>query len=141
MDNESERLRRQSNGPGQSASDAPKAAAGRRILVVDDNQDSAESLALLLELKGHEVRTAFAGPAALDIASTFQPEVVLLDIGLPGMDGYEVARRLRAGNDGSRLVALTGYGQDDDRQRSRDAGFDHHLVKPVDLDELARVIG
>lgn len=118
----------------------PKAAAGRRILVVDDNQDSAESLALLLELHGHEVRTAFAGPAALETASTFRPDVVLLDIGLPGMDGYEVARRLRADDHRSLLVALTGYGRDDDRQRSQEAGFDHHLVKPVDLEELARVL-
>jgi CheY-like chemotaxis protein len=113
----------------------------RRILVVDDSQDSAESLALLLELHGHEVRTAFAGPAALETASAFCPDVVLLDIGLPGMDGYEVARRLRAEHGGCRLIALTGYGRDDDRRRSREAGFDHHLVKPVDLEELTRLLG
>ena len=119
---------------------------GRRVLVVDDSRDSAESLALLLELKGHEVRVALDGPAALEAARGFLPEIVLLDIGLPGMDGYEVARRLRAGRDGidgegMLLVALTGYGQDEDRRRSREAGFDHHLVKPVDFDELARVLG
>lgn len=115
--------------------------AGRRLLVVDDNRDSAESLALLLEMYGHEVQMAFEGLAALEMARTFRPEVVLLDIGLPGMDGYEVARRLRAGQESHLvLVALTGYGQDDDRRLSREAGFDHHLVKPVDLQELARVI-
>jgi PAS domain S-box-containing protein len=113
----------------------------RRILVVDDNQDSAESLALLLEIYGHEVQVAFTGPAALDRARTFLPDVVLLDIGLPGMDGYEVARQLRAERDGCRLVALTGYGQDEDRRRSREAGFDHHLIKPVDLEALVRVLG
>jgi DNA-binding response OmpR family regulator len=131
MDNESEGRR------GSAADGADR----RRILVVDDSQDSAESLALLLELHGHEVRTAFAGPAALEAASTFLPEIVLLDIGLPGMDGYEVARRLRVEHDGCRLIALTGYGREDDRERSREAGFDHHLVKPVDLAELTRVLG
>lgn len=135
MDNESEERRRSRLAAEESE------PARRRILVVDDNQDSAESLALLLEIYGHEVRTAFAGPAALETASTFRPDVVLLDIGLPGMDGYEVARRLRAEHDRCRLIALTGYGRDDDRERSREAGFDHHLVKPVDLNELARVLG
>jgi PAS domain S-box-containing protein len=134
----SQREQREEAAPVEPAS--PKAAAGRRILVVDDNQDSAESLALLLEIHGHEVRTAFAGLDALETASTFRPDVVLLDIGLPGMDGYEVARRLRADDHRGLLVALTGYGRDDDRQRSLEAGFDHHLVKPVDLDELARVL-
>jgi two-component system CheB/CheR fusion protein len=125
MNHESEELRR----------------PARRILVVDDNQDSAEGLAMLLEIYGHEVRIAFSGPEALDAARTFLPDVVLLDIGLPGMDGYEVARQIRAGRKDCRLVALTGYGQEEDRQRSRDAGFDHHLVKPVDLEELRRVLG
>jgi PAS domain S-box-containing protein len=127
-----------------AAAEGDGEAARRRVLVVDDNEDSADSLALLLELKGHEVRVALDGPAALATAHAFQPEVVLLDIGLPGMDGYEVARRLRAeraGEGGLLLVALTGYGQDEDRRRSREAGFDHHLVKPVDFDELTRVLG
>ncbi len=118
-------------------------AAGRlRILVVDDNVDSADSLALLLELGGHEVRTAHDGPRALEAARAFQPRVVLLDIGLPGMNGYEVARHLRELPEAGRalLIALTGYGQDDDRRKALDAGFDHHLVKPVDFDALRALI-
>jgi signal transduction histidine kinase len=117
-----------------------------RILVVDDNQDAAESLALLLGLQGHKVRTAVDGPAALEIARNFHPNVILLDIGLPKMDGYQVARRLRE-DERMRdvfLAAMTGYGQDEDRRRTRDAGFDCHLVKPVDPetleDLLARLI-
>jgi two-component system CheB/CheR fusion protein len=105
----------------------------RRILVVDDNVDSAESLAMVLRVTGHQVRTAHDGATALEVAGEFLPEIVLLDIGLPQMDGYEVARRLRARYPDREIVivALTGYGQDDDRRRSREAGFDHHLVKPV----------
>jgi CheY-like chemotaxis protein len=110
----------------------------RRVLVVDDNVDSAESLALLLRVTGHEVRTAHHGPAALETAQTFAPEIVLLDIGLPRMDGLEVARRMRQdlGLTNALLVAMTGYGQDEDRRRTQEAGFNAHLVKPVDLDEL-----
>ena len=113
-----------------------------RILVVDDNADSAESMALLLSLSGHETRTAGDGPAALEAFRAFRPAVVLLDIGLPGMDGYEVARRLRAeaGEAGATLVAVTGYGEDYDRQRAREAGFDHHLVKPVDPAKLSALL-
>jgi len=113
-----------------------------RILVVDDNLDSAESLALLLQFGGHDVRMAHEGQAALDTAVAFLPHVVVLDIGLPKMDGYEVARRLRQQPAimNSSLVALTGYGQDEDRQRSKDAGFDHHLVKPVDPTELQALL-
>jgi signal transduction histidine kinase len=109
-----------------------------RVLVVDDNKDAANSLALLLNLKGHQVSLAHDGPAALEAARTARPEVIILDIALPGMDGYEVARRLRA-EEGDRhplLVAMTGYGQEEDRRRSRLAGFNHHLVKPVDFQEL-----
>ncbi len=116
----------------------------RRILVVDDNVDAANSLAKLLSrIYGQEVRVAHDGPSALGLVEGFQPEIVLLDIGLPGMDGHEVARRLRARPDFERtlLVALTGWGQETDRQKSREAGFDRHLVKPVDpvtlLDLLA----
>jgi PAS domain S-box-containing protein len=114
---------------------------GRRVLVVDDNRDSAESIALLAEIWGHEVRTALDGPSALEIAAAYRPEVILLDIGLPGMDGYEVARRLRqrAGG-GPVLVAMTGYGMEEDRRRSREAGFDHHLVKPVDPEGLRALL-
>jgi two-component system CheB/CheR fusion protein len=105
---------------------------------VDDNRDAAESLAVLLRLRGHELRTAYDGPAALETAAAFHPEVVLLDIGLPGMDGYEVARQLRriTGLEGVLLVAVTGYGTDDDRRQSKVVGIDEHLVKPVDPAEL-----
>jgi signal transduction histidine kinase/ActR/RegA family two-component response regulator len=134
--------------PGPVAEEAPAAPAVRspqagaagafRILIVDDNEDSAESLAVLMELAGHEVRTAFEGLSALEEARTFRPGVVLLDIGLPNLDGYEVARRLcqEPGRDRMLLLAMTGYSQEEDRRRSREAGFDHHLVKPVDLDKL-----
>jgi signal transduction histidine kinase/ActR/RegA family two-component response regulator len=129
------------NGQSRHAEEesaAPSAASPRRILVVDDNVDAAESLRMLLSLEGHEVRLAHDGVAALRIAQEMQPNVVLLDIGLPRMDGYEVARRLRQQPEMERLllVALTGYGQDDDRRRSHEAGFNAHLVKPVDLDGL-----
>ncbi|HEU5219461.1 MAG TPA: response regulator [Gemmatimonadales bacterium] len=108
-----------------------------RILVVDDSTDAAESMARLLLLSGHEVTVAHDGPSALEIAAREAPAIVLLDIGLPGMDGYEVCRRLRQlGLADTRIIAVTGYGQDRDRQRSRDAGFDAHAVKPVDPDEL-----
>jgi two-component system CheB/CheR fusion protein len=107
---------------------------GRRVLVVDDNVDTAESMVLLLQMRGHEVEVAFSGPAALAAAAAFAPEVVLLDIGLPGLDGYEVAKHLRQQDltAKAKLVALTGYGQEEDRRLAREAGFDHHLTKPVD---------
>jgi PAS domain S-box-containing protein len=111
-----------------------------RVLVVDDNEDAALSIAILLGLWGHEVKTAFDGNAALAVAAGFAPEVVLLDLGLPGLDGYEVARRLRAGGLRGLLVAVTGYGREEDRARSRDAGFDRHLLKPVDLDALRAIL-
>jgi CheY-like chemotaxis protein len=113
-----------------------------RILVVDDNVDSADSMALLLSLDGHEVRTAFDGLSALTEAAEFQPKAVLLDIGLPGMDGYEVARRLRElpGLRDVLMIAVTGYGQQDDRAHSKAAGFDYHLVKPVDPEHLSQLL-
>jgi two-component system CheB/CheR fusion protein len=113
-----------------------------RVLVVDDNADASLMLGMLLEALGHEVQTAGDGPAALALALSFHPKVVMLDIGLPGMDGYEVARRIRQDPalTGVILVALTGYGQDSDRQRSRDAGFDHHLVKPADFAKLKEIL-
>jgi len=116
----------------------PKSGAGSRILVVDDNVDAANSLAMVLRLEGHEVRTARDGPTALAASHASAPDIVLLDIGLPGMDGYEVARRLRRYPDGRQMlmVAVTGYGRDEDRARSEEAGFDHHLVKPIDFDAL-----
>ena len=115
----------------------------RRILVVDDNVDAASSLSrLLTRLYGQEVRVAHDGPAALELAPAFRPEVVILDIGMPGMDGYEVARRLRCQAEcaGALLVALTGWGQESDQRRSREAGLDRHLIKPVDLEALRDVL-
>ncbi|HUR52889.1 MAG TPA: ATP-binding protein, partial [Gemmataceae bacterium] len=119
-----------------------EAVRAQRILIVDDNVDAAESLAMLLELKGHQVWTASSGPAAVEVALTHRPRLVLLDIGLPGMDGFEVARRLRQEPtlSGLTLVALTGYGQDDDRRRTKEAGFDYHLVKPADSALLETIL-
>jgi CheY-like chemotaxis protein len=110
---------------------------GSRILVVDDNEDAADSVAIMLRLSGHDVQVAYSGQTALSTAVEYQPNIVLLDIGLPEIDGYEIARRLRQRPQlkDAWLIALTGYGQDSDRQRSHEAGFDHHLVKPVDMDE------
>jgi CheY-like chemotaxis protein len=124
--------------PGPSGSPASQALRSRLILVVDDNEDAAEMLALVLRKRGFTVVLAFDGEEALAMAAAHHPEVVLLDIGLPGIDGYEVARRLRAMTTAKRpvLVAVTGYGQPGDRQRAREAGFDHHLVKPVAMDDL-----
>ncbi len=114
----------------------------RRILVADDNSDALESLATLLQLGGHDVVTASNGALALEGAERHRPEVMLLDIGMPVLDGYEVARRIRAQPWGGNvtLVALTGWGQDSDRRRSREAGFDSHLVKPLDMDKLSQLL-
>ena len=121
-----------------SAVAGPSPRPGRRILVVDDNPDAAQLLADSLQALGHRTRVAFDGPSALDAAVEFAPDVALLDLGLPVMDGFEVAQRLRALPQlgGVQLVAITGYGQEVDRQRTREAGFDEHMVKPVDLDRL-----
>jgi len=115
----------------------------RRILVVDDNVDSADSLARFLEMLGHEVRTAYDGEGGIEAAKTFRPSVVLCDIGMPRVNGHNVARCLRAEKWGEDvvLIALTGWGQEDDRQRSAEAGFDHHLIKPVDYAALMTVLG
>ena len=115
---------------------------GRRILIVDDNRDAAISLGMLLELSGYEIETAYDGSASIDAAARFQPQVILLDIGLPGLDGYEVARRMRSEPWGKQatLVAVTGWGQAEDRERSKAAGFDAHLVKPVDHDALVKLL-
>ncbi|WP_457421800.1 ATP-binding protein [Roseateles sp. P5_E7] len=114
----------------------------RRVLLIDDNEDAAESLALMLRADGHEVQTGFSADDALTMAVAWRPDVVLLDIGLPHMDGYEVVRRLRADPSAAsmRLVALTGYGRPEDLLRSAQAGFDGHLVKPVAMDALAKAI-
>jgi len=113
---------------------AAPVTAGSRVLVVDDNEDAAATLAMLLELSGYRTRTARDGLQALQIAREFEPQIGLLDIGLPFIDGRELARRLRQGPDGARLVlvALSGWGQALDREASASAGFDAHLVKPVD---------
>ena len=128
--------------PTPALDTAPPPANCRRVLVVDDNVDAAQSLALLLELSGHEVRLAYDGLSAVAAAIAYQPEVVLLDIGLPEIDGYEVARRIRKhySLQSILLVALTGYGQDTDRQRSQEAGFDHHLVKPASFVEIKKLL-
>lgn len=118
------------------------ALSGSRILVVDDNKDSADSLAMLLRLKGNEIRTAHDGLEAVTVAETFHPALVLLDIGLPKLNGYDVARRIRQqpwGRD-VMLVALTGWGQDEDRRRSKEAGFNFHIVKPVELSALESLL-
>ena len=121
---------------------APRAKpASRRILVVDDHRDAADSLCMLLKSRGHDVRVAYDGIEAVGAAVTFRPDVVLLDIGLPKLSGNDAARRIReAHGDGVTLVAVTGWGQDEDRRRAREAGFDHHLVKPVDLAAITRII-
>jgi CheY-like chemotaxis protein len=110
------------------------------VLVVDDNADAAETLSQLLELMDHDPRTAHDGTAALARFEEFRPEVVLLDIGLPDIDGYEVARRIRSrGDHGVRLVALTGWGQKEDKARAAAAGFDDHWTKPVDPAKLGEI--
>jgi signal transduction histidine kinase len=148
-----------SEGPGLGSEfvvtlplvDAPAMAAtsrrierlpARRILIVDDSRDGGESLAILLKVLGGEVALAHSGRAALECVDTFRPDVVLLDIGMPGMDGYEVARRIRSNpaNRSISLIALTGWGQDEDRKRSAAAGFNHHLVKPADIEQLRQLL-
>jgi CheY-like chemotaxis protein len=123
----------------------PRKAAeisGRRILVVDDNPHTADSLAMLLELSGNATKTANDGPQALQAAAGFAPQVVLLDLGLPGMSGYDVCRAMRreSWGNGIVIVALSGWGQEDARRKSRDAGFDAHLVKPVEYGALAELL-
>ena len=120
----------------------PTIGKAQRILVVDDNQDAADSLGTLLKLLGAEVRVEHDGKAALDAFESFHPSVTLLDLGMPGMDGYEVARRIRARPDarGVALIALTGWGQEGDRRRTAEAGFDYHLTKPVDINTVAAAL-
>jgi CheY-like chemotaxis protein len=117
-------------------------AVRRCILIVDDNKDAAEWLATLLNLNGHETHVAHAGITAIETAQRVRPDAVLLDIGLPGLDGYEVCRRIRQQpwGKGLALIALTGWGQEEDRRKSKEAGFDTHLVKPVDEDVLTDLL-
>jgi signal transduction histidine kinase len=152
-----------SNGPGQGSEfivrlpvarkiadagtntqhDRLPAGSGCRILVIDDSVDTARGMVRLLELLGHEAITAHDGHSAIEAARTFRPDFVLLDIGLPGMNGYQVATALRGDEilKDAVIIAVSGYGQDEDRRRSRAAGFDHHLVKPLDIDSLISLIG
>ncbi len=120
-----------------------KTEAFQRVLVVDDNQDAAEMLGMLIEMLGNQVRSANNGADALSIAEDFAPQVVILDLGMPGMDGFETARKIRAAPWGKNLllVALSGWGQEDDKRQTKAAGFDHHLVKPADLADLQQVLG
>lgn len=154
------RVEARSDGPGQGSEfvvhlpliatpaaivaepEAPPACAALRILLVDDNRDAADSLGMLLETLGAEVKVVYDGPAGLEALDAFKPRAVLLDLGMPGMDGYETARLLRLSPSGreTTLIALTGWGQDEDQRRTRQAGFDHHLVKPVDIAELQAVL-
>jgi CheY-like chemotaxis protein len=118
--------------------DLPQRFPSCRILVVDDNRDAAETLGALLEALGAGVAVVHSGRTALEMLDTFPADIVLLDIGMPDMDGYEVARRIRTmpGRDKALIIALTGWGQEQDHRRSHDAGFDYHLVKPPDIDKL-----
>ncbi len=116
------------------------ASPRRRILIVDDNQDAREALSRLLELAGHEVSQAGDGPSGLEVASRARPEVAIVDIGLPGMNGFELARRLKAGSPGMRLIALTGYGHGDQRRLGDEVGFESYLVKPVAFETLQRAL-
>jgi CheY-like chemotaxis protein len=126
----------------QSADGVGATGAARRILIADDNADAAELLEMWLKMNGHDVRSAQDGEAALVLAETMQPDVLLLDIGMPKMNGYDVARRIRQKPWGSRavLIALTGWGQEEDLRRSREAGFDHHLTKPVEPSAIDALI-
>jgi CheY-like chemotaxis protein len=122
---------------------SPASPPRRRILIVDDNEDSADSLAMLLEITGNKTYMAHDGLEAVEAIEKYRPEVVLLDIGLPRMDGHEVCRRIREQPWGKDIImlALTGWGQEDDRRRSEEAGFNGHLVKPVDYDKLLELLG
>ena len=122
--------------------DQASVPGSRRVVVVDDNQDSAESLAMLLQLSGHEVHTANDGLAGVELAERVRPEVVLLDIGMPRLNGYEACRRIREqpwGKD-MLIIALTGWGQEEDRRATMETGFNAHLVKPVDHDALLKLL-
>jgi CheY-like chemotaxis protein len=123
---------------------APTAASQRKasVLIVDDNKDMAQGLAKILKFHGHEVRTVYDGPDGITAARALLPQVILLDIGLPTLDGYHVARTLRTEREFSdvMIIAISGYGHEEDRSRSREAGMNHHLVKPVDLGMLTNLL-
>ena len=132
--------------PGISAISSTQAAtqvSTRRILIADDNQDALETLKLLLEMDGHEIRTALNGEAALDLADQMVPEIMLLDLGMPGLSGFELAARVRERPWGNQvtIIAVTGWGQAEDRRRSLEAGFNHHLTKPIEFEALRELLG
>lgn len=131
------------NEPASSAMNVP-VVQGRcaRVLVVDDDPDQAVGLVHVLELVGYTTATAHDGPSALETARAFQPTAMILDVGIPGLDGYQVASQLRQEQAGDRilLIAVTGHGTEDDLGRSREAGFDHHLVKPIDIKNLIALL-
>jgi len=129
--------------PPEPTVSEPTTTMARRILVVDDNRDSATSLSMLLRLTGHQTHTVYDGLEALEAAAAFRPDVILLDIGLPKLNGYEACRRIREQpwSNGMVLVALTGWAQEEDWEKSRDAGFNAHMVKPVDLTALTKLLG
>jgi CheY-like chemotaxis protein len=134
------------NAAKSAAADLPPAAPGTesrlKVLVADDNRDAADSLAMVLEMNGHEVLVAHTGEQALEIARQVLPQVMILDIGMPDMTGYEVARELRRESWGGRilLLAITGWGQKEDKERALEAGFDHHMTKPVDVDQVEKLL-
>ena len=117
-------------------------ASSHRILVVDDNIDAADMLTMLLQFLGHDVKTVYNGLDALEVATTYQPELVLLDIGLPGMNGYEVAQEFCSKDPINKpiLVALTGWGTSDDKQRAQNAGFDYHFTKPIEITKIEQLL-
>jgi CheY-like chemotaxis protein len=135
--------------PEPAAADAPERPSSgevpcqKRVLVTDDNRDGADTLAMVIRLLGCEVRTAYDGPSAIAAVESFAPDVVFMDLGMPGMDGFEAARRIRAlpHGDDTVLIALTGWGQDRDREQTRRAGFDAHVVKPVDPAAVRDLLG
>jgi CheY-like chemotaxis protein len=126
--------------PTRAAPAAHPAERAARILIIDDNKDLATSLARLLKLLGHEVEVVFDGHTGIEAVGTFNPEVILLDIGLPSFDGYQVARTLRQDGCISTIIAVSGYGQEEDRRRSQEAGIDHHVTKPVDVKTITALL-
>lgn len=136
----------EADGGGERAAYDPdegsKARLRRRILIVDDNRDAADSLAIWLEIKGNETRVAYNGLEALEISAVFRPDVLVLDVGMPRLDGLETCRRIRREPWGERVVviACTGWGNENDRRTSKEAGFDFHMVKPVDAAELEKLL-
>jgi len=130
-------------GAGFDATAAARRARKFRVLIVEDNIDAADALAVLVQLLGHSADVAYDGRGALEALERIRPDVMLIDIGLPDIDGFEVARRARLLPAGEKmlLAALSGYGQDGDKQRAREAGFDHHLTKPIEMDALTKLLG